>query len=161
MDSKKTYLLNNLTLCILKPGARKHRAYTEMVDRILNRGFEIVKDETVHIQTADARSLYFAHRGQSFFWGTIEHMTSDKSRVVVLHRQSIQKTPAAEVLREMIGATNPDKAKSGTIRGDYGCQTSDGDTLIHGSKPGEVQREIELFFPEFAEKCIKDIIDSK
>ena len=47
----------------------------------------------------------------------------------------------------MVGATNPQEAELGTIRGDYGIQT--GRNIIHASDaPESAEREIGLFFNE-------------
>jgi nucleoside-diphosphate kinase len=53
---------------------------------------------------------------------------------------------AWEVLRTMMGATNPKAAAPGTIRGDYGTMFTE--NLIHGSdSAASAAREIGIFFP--------------
>ena len=54
---------------------------------------------------------------------------------------------AVQVVRKMMGNTDPQEAMPGTIRGDYGLFT--GNNIIHGSdSPESAQREISLFFSE-------------
>ena len=50
-----------------------------------------------------------------------------------------------EVVRTMMGATNPRTAAPGTIRGDLGILFTE--NLVHGSDSLESQREIGIFFP--------------
>ena len=54
-----------------------------------------------------------------------------------------------QVVRTMMGATNPSEAAPGTIRGDLALETSE--NLVHGSDgPESAAREIALFFPNLA-----------
>jgi nucleoside-diphosphate kinase len=54
---------------------------------------------------------------------------------------------SVEVVRKLMGETDPVKAAPGTIRGDYGLDI--GENLIHGSDSEEnAQKEIALFFPD-------------
>ena len=53
------------------------------------------------------------------------------------------------VVRLMMGTTNPAEAAPGTIRGDFGIETTE--NLVHGSDSHEsAAREIALFFPGLA-----------
>ena len=61
---------------------------------------------------------------------------------VVLEGRCVVKT-----IRKMHGATNPQDADVGTIRGDFGIDT--GRNLVHGSDSVEsAKREIAIWFPE-------------
>ncbi|MBC7119720.1 MAG: nucleoside-diphosphate kinase, partial [Methanobacteriaceae archaeon] len=52
-----------------------------------------------------------------------------------------------ELTRKIVGATNPQEADPGTIRGDFALQT--GRNIIHASdSPESAKREIKLFFNE-------------
>ena len=52
-----------------------------------------------------------------------------------------------EVVRNLMGATNPRKADPGTIRGDLGILFTE--NLVHGSDSAEsAEREINIFFPQ-------------
>ncbi len=54
-----------------------------------------------------------------------------------------------QVVRTLMGATNPREAAPGTIRGDLALET--GENLVHGSDgPESAEREIALFFPDLA-----------
>jgi nucleoside-diphosphate kinase len=52
---------------------------------------------------------------------------------------------AVQVVRKMIGATDPVKAEPGTIRGDYGLEITD--NLVHASDSKEsFEKEYRIFF---------------
>jgi nucleoside-diphosphate kinase len=59
----------------------------------------------------------------------------------------------------MVGATNPQEADLGTIRGDYAIDT--GRNIIHASdSPDSASREISLFF-ENSEICEYNLPDEE
>jgi nucleoside-diphosphate kinase len=54
---------------------------------------------------------------------------------------------AVVAARQLIGATNPLEANTGSIRGDFAIQV--GQNMVHGSdSPESAKREIGLWFPE-------------
>ncbi|NCC30870.1 MAG: nucleoside-diphosphate kinase, partial [Chloroflexia bacterium] len=79
--------------------------------------------------------------GKSFFSGLISYITSAPVLVLVV----TGKAGTVELVRSMVGATNPAKAVPGTIRGDFGLEI--GRNLIHASdSPENGERETEIFF---------------
>ena len=72
----------------------------------------------------------------------MEFITSGPIVAVVVEGEK-----SVEVVRKLMGETDPVKAAPGTIRGDYGLDI--GENLIHGSDSEEnAQKEIALFFPD-------------
>jgi nucleoside-diphosphate kinase len=89
-----------------------------------------------------ARQHYAVHEGKPFFEPLIEYITS--SPVVVLVLEGPQAILAA---RNTIGATRPEEATAGSIRGDFGMMV--GRNLVHGSdSPENAAAEVALWFTE-------------
>jgi nucleoside-diphosphate kinase len=91
-----------------------------------------------------AEKHYEEHSAKPFFPGLCEFITSTPVVAMVLEGQN-----AIPLSRQMIGATDPLNATSGTIRGDYTLDKQM--NLIHGSdSPESAERELKLWFPELA-----------
>lgn len=89
-----------------------------------------------------AKRHYAVHDGKPFFAGLVDFITSGPIVAIVIEGEK-----AVEVVRKLMGETDPVKAAPGTIRGDYGLDI--GENLIHGSDSEEnAQKEIALFFPD-------------
>ena len=87
-----------------------------------------------------AAELYAVHKERPFFNDLVEYVTGGPVVVMKLEGQS-----AVVTARNIIGATNPVEAASGTIRGDFGLDISQ--NLIHGSdSPENAQKELSIFF---------------
>jgi len=96
----------------------------------------------MNVPRATAEQHYAEHAGKPFYDGLLNFVTS--SPVLVL---AIRGVNAIAVCRNLIGATNGQKAAPGTIRGDYGM--SGGNNLVHGSdSPESAERELKLWFGE-------------
>ena len=131
------------TFAMVKPdGVRRNLAGT-VIKRIEDKGYRIVGLKQMQITRELAERHYGEHKGKPFFPGLIEYMTSGPVLVMVWEGENI-----IAAMRTMMGATNPQNAAVGTIRGDYAQQT--GRNLIHGSDgPESARREIELFFNDY------------
>ncbi len=128
------------TFAMFKPGVLQRRVVGELLSRIEKKGFNIVALKLMRISTELAESHYAEHKEKPFFQSLIDYVTSGPVVAMVLERQD-----AITVLRTVVGATNPDKAEPGTIRGDFGVTTER--NLIHASdSPESAAREISLFF---------------
>jgi nucleoside-diphosphate kinase len=130
------------TFAMFKPGVLQRRVAGEIMSRIEKKGFDIIALKLMRISTELAQDHYAEHREKSFFRSLIDYVTSGPVVAMILERPD-----AIGVLRNVIGATNPDKAQPGTVRGDYGVSTEH--NLIHASdSPESAAREINLFFKD-------------
>jgi nucleoside-diphosphate kinase len=93
------------------------------------------------VDEALARQHYAEHEGKGFFAGLVSYITSAPVVVAVV----AGKAGTVELIRTMVGVTNPAKAAPGTIRGDFGVEI--GRNLIHASdSPESGERETAIFF---------------
>ena len=89
-----------------------------------------------------AEQHYAEHQGKPFFAELVSFITSGPLLAMVLEGQQ-----AIAAARQVIGATNPLEANTGSIRGDYAIEV--GQNMVHGSdSPESAAREAALFFPE-------------
>ena len=130
------------TLVLLKPDAVERGLVGEIVSRFEHRGLTI---DAMQLRTLDKAILanhYAEHQGKPFYADLVEFM----SRGPVVAMVVAGPDDTWEILRSMMGATNPRAAAPGTIRGDLGTIFTE--NLIHGSDSAEsAAREIQIFFP--------------
>ncbi len=130
------------TLVLLKPDAVERGLVGEIVSRFERRGLTI---DAMQLRTLDKATLathYAEHQGKPFYVDLVEFM----SRGPVVAMVVAGPDDTWEILRSMMGATNPRAAAPGTIRGDLGTIFTE--NLIHGSDSAEsAAREIQIFFP--------------
>ena len=89
-----------------------------------------------------ASQHYAEHEGKPFFGELVDFITSGPLVAMVLEGHE-----AVVAARQVIGATNPLEANTGSIRGDYALEV--GQNMVHGSDSNEsAEREAALFFPE-------------
>jgi nucleoside-diphosphate kinase len=130
------------TLVLVKPDGVKKGLIGEIVSRLEKKGLKITAMRMLQMDKALARKHYAVHDGKPFFAGLVEFITSGPIVAVV-----VEGDKSVEVVRKLMGETDPVKAAPGTIRGDYGLDI--GENLIHGSDSEENARtEIALFFPD-------------
>jgi nucleoside-diphosphate kinase len=135
----------NRTLVICKPDAVERRLVGQLVDRLERKGLTLVRAELRQLDRETAGAHYAEHQGKPFFGELIDFIT--RSPVLVAVVEGPEDT--WQVVRNLMGATNPVNAAPGTIRGDLALST--GENLIHGSDgPESAAREIGLFFPDLA-----------
>jgi nucleoside-diphosphate kinase len=128
------------TLAIIKPDAVAAGHTGPIIQRIEAEGFQIRAMRLVRLTRADAEGFYAVHRERPFFGQLVDFMASGP--VVVL---ALQAPEAIRQWRTAMGATNPEKADSGTIRKDFG--TSIERNATHGSDAAETAAfEIGYFF---------------
>ncbi len=135
--------MSDRTLVLLKPDAVERGLVGQILDRFETKGLEIV---ALSLRTLDADILarhYEEHVGKGFYADLVAFM--GRGPVVSLLLEGPQDT--WEVVRAMMGATNPLKAAPGTIRGDYGTLFTE--NLVHGSDSLQsAEREIGIFFAD-------------
>jgi nucleoside-diphosphate kinase len=130
------------TLILVKPDAFARNLTGEIIARFERKGLKLAGLKLMTMNHALAEQHYAEHAGKGFFEELVEFITSGPLVAMVLHGES-----AIEAARQVIGATNPLQATTGSIRGDFA--TAVGQNMVHGSDaPESAAREIGLFFPE-------------
>jgi len=130
------------TLSIIKPDAVAKNVIGEIYSRFESAGFKIVAAKMLHLDEIMAGGFYAIHKERPFFNDLISFMTSGPVMVQVLECEN-----AVAKHREIMGATNPKEAASGTIRADF-AESLD-ENAVHGSDSIEnAAIEIAYFFGE-------------
>ena len=130
------------TLIFLKPDAVQRGLMGKIIQRFEDKGLSFVGMKLVQVSEDLAKQHYAEHAERPFFPGLLKFVTS--SPVLAC---AIQGPNAVAVCRNLIGATNGQKADPGTIRGDFGM--SGANNLVHGSdSPESAERELALWFTE-------------
>ena len=134
--------MSDRTLVLLKPDAVERKLVGEIVGRFEAKNLTIVAMELRLLDQATLAKHYEEHVGKGFYTDLVEFMS--RGPVVAMVVEGEEDT--WEVVRGMMGATNPRKANPGTIRGDLGILFTE--NLVHGSDSLEsATREIGIFFP--------------
>ncbi len=130
------------TLVLCKPDAVQRGLVGRIVSRFEDKGLKIVGMKMLTVEAALAHQHYQEHVKKPFFPELVAFITS--SPIVAL---AIEGDNAVEVVRGLMGVTNPQNAAPGTIRGDFGLNLTK--NLVHGSDSvASATREIALFFRE-------------
>jgi nucleoside-diphosphate kinase len=130
------------TLVLLKPDAVERGLIGEIVRRFEAKGLSIVALDLRRLDEGTLARHYEEHQGKAFYADLVAFMS--RGPVVAMVLEGPEDT--WEVVRSMMGATNPRKADPGTIRGDLSVQFTE--NLVHGSDgPESAVREIGIFFP--------------
>lgn len=125
---------------MLKPEAVTMGLVGRIVARIEDGGLRIAAMKVLRLTRLQAEGLYEMHRGKPFFEELIQHVTSGPAVAMV-----VEGIGAIASLRRLSGATDPQDAGAGTIRGDYGLTVTK--NVIHAADSSEnALREIALFF---------------
>ena len=132
------------TLILLKPDAVERSLVGEIVSRFERKGLTLVAMQLRHLDAGILERHYEEHKGKGFYNELVSFMS--RGPVVAMVVEGPQDT--WEIVRTMMGATNPKAAAPGTIRGDLGTLFTE--NLIHGSdSAASAAREIGIFFPDF------------
>jgi nucleoside-diphosphate kinase len=133
------------TLVIVKPDGVERGLAGEVLSRLERKKLRLVAAELRTITKEIAETHYAEHAERPFFSDLVAFITRSPALIMVV--EGPKDTYA--VVRLMMGTTNPAQAAPGTIRGDYGIETTE--NLVHGSDSHEsAAREIALFFPGLA-----------
>jgi len=128
------------TFVMVKPDGVRRGLIGEITMRFEQKGFTLAAARLMTISRELAEKHYSQHLGKPFFEELAEFITSGPVFAMVLEGPN-----AIANARALIGATNPEKAAPGTIRGDYALDVAS--NMIHGSDSVEsAEREIGLFF---------------
>jgi nucleoside-diphosphate kinase len=130
------------TLILVKPDAFARGLTGEIIARFERKGLHIGALKHMQVTEDLAKQHYAEHEGKPFFGELVEFITSGPLVAMVLDGES-----AINAARQVIGATNPLEATTGSIRGDLAIEV--GKNMVHGSdSPESGAREAALFFPE-------------
>lgn len=128
------------TLSIIKPDATRRNLTGQINARFEGAGLRIVGQRRIRMTHEQAGRFYAVHAGRSFYDDLCNFMTSGPVVVQVLEGEN-----AVVRNRELMGATNPANAATGTIRKDFGELVEA--NSVHGSdSPETAAAEIAFFF---------------
>jgi len=128
------------TLLIVKPDGVRRGLVGEVLRRVEAKGLRIAEMRMTTIDRSLAEEHYAEHREKPFFAELVGFITSGP---VVVAR--VEGERAIEVLRTLMGPTDPAAAHPGTIRGDLGLIITE--NIVHGSDSAtSAERELKLFF---------------
>lgn len=132
--------MSERTLILIKPDAVQRLLVGRIIDRFEQRGLRIVAMKLIHVDRDLAERHYAVHRDKPFFYGLVEFITS-----APLVAMAAEGPNAIAVCRAINGATKPQDAAPGTIRGDLALET--GQNLVHASDaPDTAEQELALWF---------------
>ena len=128
------------TFVMIKPDGLQRGLIGEIISRFEKKGLKIIAMKLLTVSKELAEKHYGIHKGKPFFKPTVKFIMS--SPVIAMILEGIN---AIDIVRSMMGKTNPQDAALGTIRGDYGQFI--GRNIVHGSDgPDTAEFEINLWF---------------
>ena len=130
------------TLGIIKPDGVRRKLAGRIIDKIEKSGLIIRGLKTLKLSKADAEQFYAVHEGKPFYSSLVEFMTSGPIIVMVLGGHG-----SIDRWRELMGSTDPARAKYNTIRREFG--TSIEKNVVHGSDSATTAKtEVAFFFTD-------------
>lgn len=134
------------TLSIIKPDAVERNLIGEILAMIEKKGLRIMAMKRLSLSREDAEGFYAVHKDKPFFGELTAYMASGPVVVSVLEGEN-----AITAYRDLMGATNPEKAAEGTIRKLYAKNIEA--NSVHGSDASETAREEIGYFFSALEIC--------
>lgn len=132
----------NRTFAMVKSDGVQKGLVGEIISRFEKKGLKMVALKIMNITPELAEKHYSEHKGKPFFADLVNFITSGPVVAMVLEGENV-----IPIVRTMMGATDPQDAAPGTIRGDLALTIDE--NIIHGSDSLEsAKREIGLFFKE-------------
>ena len=130
------------TLILVKPDAFGRSLTGEIIARFERKGLRLAALTQMTMTRELASRHYAEHEGKPFYEELVQFITSGPLVAMVLEGEE-----AVTAARQVIGATNPLEATTGSIRGDFAIAV--GQNMVHGSdSPDSAVREVGLFFPD-------------
>jgi len=130
------------SLVLIKPDAMQTGLGGAIIGRLEKLGLKVVAHKMLHMDRASAERHYAVHKDKAFFESLVDYITSAPIIAVVFEGEE-----AVGKIRKAMGATDPAKAETGTIRADFGLTIER--NAVHGSDSVETaEKEIKLFFAE-------------
>ncbi len=128
------------TLFLVKPDGVRRGLSGEILGRLERKGLKVVGAKLLRVPPELAQRHYAEHQGKPFYPALIQHITSGPVLALAVEGRS-----AVAVVRLLIGATNPQLANPGTVRGDLALGLTP--NLVHASDSLEsAARELALYF---------------
>jgi nucleoside-diphosphate kinase len=132
--------VNERTLVLIKPDGVQRLLAGRILARYEERGLKLAGLKLIHVDRDLAERHYAVHREKPFFGSLVDFITSAPLVAAVLEGPN-----AIAIVRAMNGATRPNEAAPGTIRGDFALETAQ--NLVHASDSAEnAADEIALWF---------------
>lgn len=130
------------TFVMLKPDATNRGLIGSVLARLELKGLRIAALKLIQVSAEQARAHYAVHEGKPFYDGLVKYIMSSPVTALVLEGPN-----AVAVVRKVVGATRPNEAEPGTIRGDFGLDVSN--NLIHASDSVDnAAAEAAIYFSE-------------
>jgi nucleoside-diphosphate kinase len=130
------------TFSIIKPDATRRNITGKIITKIEDGGLRVIASKRIRMTRAQAEGFYAVHKDRPFYGELVEQMIAAPVVVQVLEGEN-----AILKYREVMGATNPEKAAPGTIRKEYALNM--GENSVHGSDaPETAATEIKFFFTD-------------
>jgi nucleoside-diphosphate kinase len=128
------------TLSIIKPDAVKRNITGKIIQKFEDGGLSIIAQKRMLLTKEQAEAFYSVHKERPFYNDLVSFMTSGPVVVQVLEGDN-----AIQRNRDIMGATNPEEADSGTIRAEYALNIEA--NSVHGSDSEDnAVIEISFFF---------------
>ena len=132
------------TFSIIKPDAVANNAIGGVTAKLEAAGLRILASKMVRLTETQAKAFYAVHKDRPFYGGLVKFMTEGPVVVQVLEGEG-----AVAKNRQVMGATNPEKAEAGTIRKEFATDIER--NAVHGSDAPETAKEEIAFFFSTAE----------
>tara|TARA_Y100000768_G_scaffold254651_1_gene193521 strand:+ start:73 stop:483 length:411 start_codon:yes stop_codon:yes gene_type:complete len=130
------------TLSIIKPDAVERNLENKIKEMFKQNNFVILKEKKIQIEKSEAERFYKVHETKPFYNDLCSYLSSGPIVVMILEKEN-----AVLSNRELMGATNPNEAKEGTIRKKYGISIDK--NSVHGSDSiDNAKIEIDFFFKD-------------
>ena len=132
---------------MIKPGAVRRNLIGPILGMITEHGFKVEALKLTKLSARQASRFYEVHKGKPFYEGLVEYMSSGPIVAAILRKEN-----AVTEFRDLIGNTDPGKAREGTIRKLFAESLSH--NAIHGSDSDvNAQKEASFFFSETERFC--------
>jgi nucleoside-diphosphate kinase len=132
------------TFSIIKPDAVAKNVIGGVTAKLEAAGLRVVASKMVRLTNEQAKAFYAVHKERPFYEGLVKFMTEGPVVVQVLEGDN-----AIAKNREVMGATNPEKAAAGTIRKEFATDIER--NAVHGSDAPETAKDEIAFFFSTAE----------
>jgi len=129
---------SNRTFTMLKPDSIEQGNMLPILNMIESSGFKIIALKYKKMSRDEAEKFYSIHSDKPFFNDLVSFMT--RGPIIAA---ALEKDNAVEAFRKLIGSTDPNEAKEGTIRKKFA--KSKGENAVHGSDSDE-NADIEINF---------------
>ncbi len=134
--------MTDKTLLLIKPEGVLRGLIGEVIARIEKKGLNIAGIKLIKMTKNQSESLYSMHKMKDFFPMLISHMTSSPIMAMVIEGPNV-----VNIIRTMIGSTDPKDASPGTIRAEFALNKTQ--NIVHASdSPENATREISIFFKQ-------------